>query len=65
LNYGLASRKEHRPEDSAIDMAAAMGNEILTEEQYLKLQSPGDFVTKMSGWVKTPAGTRKFGGAIC
>jgi hypothetical protein len=60
----LASRKEHKPKDSAIDMAAAMGIELLTEEQYRELQELGDFDTKTSSWVKTPADIRKLGGAI-
>jgi len=61
---GLESRKEHKPENSAIDMAAAMGIEILTEEQYRELQKLGNFDTKTSSWVKTPAEIRKLGGAI-
>src|SRR6267142_1021311 len=60
----LESRKEHKPEDSAIDMAAAMGIELLTEEQYRELQKLGDFDTKTSSWVKTPSVIRKLGGAI-
>lgn len=60
----LESRKEHKPENSAIDMAAAMGIEILTEEQYRELQKLGDFDTKTSSWMKTPAAIRKLGGAI-
>lgn len=59
----LASRKEHKPNNSAIDMAAAMGIEILTEEQYRALQQHGDFDTKTSSWVQTPADIRKLGGA--
>jgi Protein of unknown function (DUF4256) len=51
------SRKEHKPEDSAIDMAAAMGLELLTEEQYRELQKLGNFDTKTSSWVKTPSNT--------
>jgi len=58
------SRKEHKPEDSAVDMATAMGIELLTEEQYRELQKLGDFDTKTSSWVKTPAGIRKLGGAL-
>ena len=50
----LESRKEHKPENSAIDMAAAMGIELLTEEQYRELQKLGNFDTKTSSWVKTP-----------
>ena len=61
---GLESRKEHRPENSAIDMAAAMGIELLTEEQYRDLQELGTFDTKTSSWVKTPSDIRKLGGAI-
>ena len=61
---GLESRKEHRPENTAIDMAAAMGIELLTEEQYLELQKLGEFDTKTSSWVKTPADIRKLGGAL-
>ena len=60
----LDSRKEHPPEDSAIDMAAAIGIELLTEEQYLELQTLGDFDEKTSSWVKTPADIRKQGGAL-
>lgn len=61
---GLESRKEHRPEGNAIDMAAAMGVELLTEEQYRELQRLGDFDTKTSSWVKTPAEIRNLGGAL-
>jgi hypothetical protein len=61
---GLESRKEHKPDNNAIDMAAAMGIELLTEEQYKELQKLGDFDTKTSSWVKTPAEIRKLGGAI-
>jgi hypothetical protein len=60
----LEARKEHKPKDSAIDMAAAMGIEILTEEQYRELQTLGEFDTKTSSWVKTPSDIRKLGGAI-
>jgi hypothetical protein len=60
----LESRKEHQPEDSATNMAASMGIELLTEEQYRTLQQLGNFDTKTSSWVKTPAGIRKLGGAI-
>jgi uncharacterized protein DUF4256 len=60
----LESRKEHKPEDNAIDMAAAMGIEILTEEQYRELQKLGTFDTKTSSWVKTPSDIRKLGGAL-
>jgi hypothetical protein len=60
----LESRKEHKPEDNAIDMAAAMAIELLTEEQYRELQKLGDFDTKTSSWVKTPSDIRKLGGAL-
>ncbi len=60
----LESRKEHKPEDSAIQMATDMGIEILTEEQYRALQHLGKFDLKTSSWVKTPADIRKLGGAI-
>jgi hypothetical protein len=60
----LESRKEHKPEDSAIGMAAAMGIELLTEEQYRQLQEIGEFDTKTSSWLKTPAAIRKLGGAL-
>src|SRR2546425_3436491 len=60
----LEARKEHKPENSAIDMAAAMGIELLTEEQYRGLQELGNFDTKTSSWVKTPADIRKLGGAL-
>ena len=61
---GLESRKEHKPENNAMDMAAAMGIALLTEEQYRELQTLGKFDTKTSSWVKTPADIRKLGGAI-
>ena len=61
---GLESRKEHRPKSSAIDMAAAMGIELLAEGQYRELQKLGNFDTKTSSWVKTPSEIRKLGGAI-
>ena len=61
---GLESRKEHKPENNAIDMAAAMGIELLTEEQYRELQKLGNFDSKTSSWVKTPADIRKLGGAL-
>lgn len=61
---GLDSRKEHKPANNAVDMAAAMGVELLTEEQYRELQKLGDFDTKTSSWVKTPAAIRKLGGAL-
>jgi hypothetical protein len=60
----LDSRKEHKPANSALDMAAAMGIELLTEEQYRELQQLGDFDLKTSSWVKTPPGIRKLGGAL-
>jgi hypothetical protein len=60
----LESRKEHKPKNNAIEMAAAMGIELLTEEQYRELQELGDFDTKTSSWVKTPADIRKLGGAL-
>jgi hypothetical protein len=60
----LESRKEHKPRDNAIDVAAAMGIELLTEEQYRELQKLGDFDTKTSSWVKTPSDIRKLGGAL-
>ncbi len=61
---GLESRKEHKPENNAVDMAATMGIELLTEEQYRELQKLGNFDTKTSSWLKTPAEIRKLGGAI-
>ena len=61
---GLDARKEHKPENNAIDMAAAMGIEVLTEEQYRELQQLGSFDKKTSSWLKTPAEIRKLGGAI-
>ena len=61
---GLESRKEHRPKDTAVDMAAAMGIELLTEEQYRELQKLGEFDLKTSSWVKTPADIRERGGAL-
>lgn len=60
----LESRKQHKPENSAMDMAAAMGIELLTEEQYRELQKLGNFDTKTSSWLMTPASIRKLGGAI-
>jgi Protein of unknown function (DUF4256) len=60
----LESRKEHKPKDSAMDMAAAMGIELLTEEQYRELQKLGNFDAKTSSWVKTPPNIRKLGGAL-
>lgn len=61
---GLESRKEHKPDNSAIDMAAEMGVELLSEEQYRELQQLGEFDTKTSSWVRTPADIRKLGGAL-
>lgn len=61
---GLESRKEHRPENNAIDMAVAMGIELLSEEQYRALQKLGKFDTKTSSWIKTPPEIRKLGGAL-
>ena len=61
---GLDSRKEFKPKNTAVDMAAAMGIELLTEDQYLELQQLGAFDTKTSSWVKTPADIRKLGGAL-
>ncbi|HXR46499.1 MAG TPA: DUF4256 domain-containing protein [Candidatus Limnocylindrales bacterium] len=60
----LDSRKEHKPRSSVMEMAAAMGIEVLTEEQYLELQKLGEFDTKRSSWIKTPADIRKLGGAL-
>ncbi|MBE8240130.1 DUF4256 domain-containing protein, partial [Leptospira borgpetersenii] len=60
----LESRKEHKPKDNALDMAASMGIEILAEEQYRELQKFGKFDTKTSSWIKTPSNIRKLGGAI-
>src|SRR5262249_23592355 len=60
----LDARKEHKPKDSAVNMAAAMGIELLTEEQYRELQKLGEFDTKTSSWVKTPPQIRTLGGAL-
>ncbi len=60
----LESRKEHKPKNNALDMAADMGIEILTEEQYREMQRLGKFDTKTSSWVRTPDNIRKLGGAI-
>ena len=60
----LESRKQHKPKNSAMGMAAAMGIELLTEEQYRELQKLGSFDTKTSSWVKTPSDIRKLGGAL-
>ena len=61
---GLDSRKEHKPKNSAVDMAAEMGIELLTEDQYRELQQLGEFDMKTSSWLQTPAAIRKLGGAI-
>jgi len=60
----LESRKEHRPERSAVEMAAAMGIDLLTEEQYRQLQTLGEFDTKTSSWIRTPPDVRSLGGAL-
>ena len=60
----LDSRKENKPKGNAMDMAAAMGIELLTEKQYRELQKLGEFDTKTSSWVKTPSAIRKLGGAL-
>jgi hypothetical protein len=60
----LQSRKQHKPENNALDMAAAMGIELLTEEQYRELQRLGEFDTKTSSWIRTPPRIRKLGGAL-
>ena len=60
----LESRKEHKPKNNAVDMAAAMGIELLSEEQYRELQKLGDFDTKTSSWVQTPTAIRELGGAL-
>lgn len=61
---GLESRKEHKPDNAAMDLAADMGVELLTEEEYQNLQKLGSFDTKTSSWVKTPPDIRKLGGAL-
>lgn len=61
---GWESRKEHRPKTTAVDMATAMGVELLTEEEYHQLQRLGEFDRKTSSWVKTPADIRELGGAL-
>ena len=61
---GLDSRKEHKPKTTAMEMSAAMGIKLLTEEQYLELQKLGEFDNKTSSWVKTPDDIRKLGGAL-
>jgi uncharacterized protein DUF4256 len=60
----LESRKENKPKNNAVDMAAAMGIELLTEAEYRELQKLGEFDTKTSSWVKTPSNIRKLGGAL-
>jgi len=60
----LESRKEHKPKNNALDLAATIGIEILTEEQYRELQTLGEFDTKTSSWVKTPSNIRELGGAL-
>lgn len=61
---GMESRKEHKPSGKAVDMASAMGVEILTEEEYRELQKLGEFDTKTSSWLRTPDENRKLGGAL-
>jgi hypothetical protein len=63
-DVALAARKEHKPKGSALGVAAAMGVELLTEEQYFELQKVGEFDTKRSSWIRTPAEIRKLGGAL-
>ncbi len=58
------ARKEHKPENNAVDMAQSMGIELMTEEQYLELQKLGDFDTKTSSWLKAPVAIRKLGGGL-
>ena len=60
----MEARKEHKPKDSAVGMAIAMGVELLTEEEYFELQQLGEFDTKRSSWIKTPPEIRKQGGAL-
>ncbi len=60
----LEARKEHKPKDGAVGMATAMGVELLTEQEYFELQKLGEFDTKRSSWIKTPAEIRKLGGAL-
>jgi hypothetical protein len=61
----LKSRKEHKPKNSAMELASAMGIELLSEEQYRELQKLGEFDAKTSSWVQTPSDIRKLGGALC
>jgi hypothetical protein len=61
---GLESRKEHRPKDTAMDMATAMGVDLMTEEQYRELQALGEFDTRTSSWLRTPDPMRQLGGAL-
>lgn len=61
---GLESRKKHKPDNNAVDMAANMGIELLTEEQYRELQQLGEFDRKTSSWIQTPSAIRKHGGAL-
>ena len=63
-HQGREARKEHKPKNNAIDLASAMGIELLTEDQYRELQKLGNFDTKTSSWVKTPTDIRKLGGAL-
>ncbi len=63
-HQALESRKEHKPKNSAVNMAAGMGIDLLTEEQYRELQTLGKFDSKTSSWVQTPADIRKLGGAV-
>ena len=60
----LDSRREHKPKDNVLDVAAAMGVELLTEEQYRELQTLGKFDTKTSSWIRTPSDIRRLGGAV-
>ena len=63
-DQALEARKEHKPKGSAVGMATAMSVELLTEEEYFELQKLGEFDTKRSSWIKTPAEIRKLGGAL-
>lgn len=62
---GLDARKEHKPKNSAVDMASEIGVELLTEEEYRELQTLGKFDTTTSSWIQTPPDVRKLGGALC